>query len=71
MKETIMTHNSIHQSCFERGELELLPQTASGLPQAAKNIFICKINDCFEWVPSVREIPESARQTRYAHCRCR
>ena len=34
MKETIMTHNSIHQSCFERGELELIPQTASELPQA-------------------------------------
>ena len=45
MKETIMTHNSIHESCFERGELELLPQTASELPQAAKNIFICKMQD--------------------------
>ena len=36
MKETIMTHNSIHQSCFERGELELIPQTASEHPQEPK-----------------------------------
>lgn len=45
MKETIMTHSSIHQSCFERSELELLSQTASELPQAAKNIFIGQMQD--------------------------